>query len=133
MNWVFLGILAILLVMFVVYVLRYKKQRFTDKELKWFQNYWRDVEAMAGKNPEQAIMKADKLLDSALKKCGFSGTFAEKLTAAKGIFRKKDDIWAAHRLRNKIAHEVDYHASERACHAALRAFETAFQDLGIPL
>lgn len=78
-----------------------------------------------------AIIEADKLLDKALKESRFKGqTTAERMVSAKKVFTKRDHVWMAHKLRNKIAHETDVKVNKRQTHAALSAIFRALKDLG---
>ena len=80
-----------------------------------------------------AIFEADKLLDEALKSAGFMGeTLGEKL---KQIDESKlaniNEIWEAHKLRNKLAHELDFKLNRNTAERALAIYEQTFRDLGI--
>lgn len=57
-----------------------------------------------------AVIEADKLLDDALAKAGFSGeTFGDRLTNIQpGSLVSLDGLWWAHKVRNRLAHELDY-------------------------
>ncbi len=78
-----------------------------------------------------AIIRADKLLDQALKERGFKGeTMGERLKSARTSFRDINSVWNAHKLRNRIAH--DEHVSLTAAQArkALGIFKSALKDMG---
>ena len=78
-----------------------------------------------------AVLEADKLVDKALKESKFKGaTMGERMVSAKKVFSKRDHVWMAHKLRNKIAHESDVKVSKRQAKAALSAFHRALKDLG---
>lgn len=56
------------------------------------------------------VVDADKLFDFCLKKKGINGkTMAERLSRAKPYFKSSDynDIWSAHKVRNRLVHEMD--------------------------
>lgn len=77
------------------------------------------------------ILEADKLLDQVLKECGFDGeTMGERLKSANGRFTKRNGVWAAHKLRNSIAHESDVKISYREARGALACYKRALKDLG---
>jgi hypothetical protein len=79
-----------------------------------------------------SVISADKLLDQALKCLGYQGnTMAERLVAAKYHLRSKDEIWAAHKLRNKLVHESTAEPSEKTVNNALKGYYKAFKDLGV--
>ena len=60
------------------------------------------------------LIEIDKLLDYTFKKSGVRGeTMGERLKNAKSKFKYSDyqNIWNAHKARNKLAHEFDYKMS----------------------
>ena len=77
-----------------------------DKEM--YQRVWRqilrNVETRKSESMQMAIMKADKLLDKAMRDCGVAGeTMGERMNLARDIGAMKTGLWAAHKLRNQIA------------------------------
>jgi hypothetical protein len=99
-----------------------------------FINEWNDIIELGkeSKTRPLSIVHADKLLDEALKGYGFKGeTMAERLISAKNTLRHKDDIWAAHKLRNKIVHETSFEPTEKQVKVALAAYHRTFKDLGV--
>jgi hypothetical protein len=103
-----------------------------DKE--HFKNEWNDAVILL-KDPKtmpMSIIAADKLLDEALKCMGFNGTtMGERLVAARHRIKNKDEVWAAHKLRNKIVHETKFSASEKQIKAAMHGYHRTFKDLGV--
>lgn len=78
-----------------------------------------------------AILNADKLLDAALKARGLSGeTMGERMKNARTIFTNNNAVWAAHKLRNQIAHEPDVSIKPKTARYALKAFKKGLKDLG---
>ncbi len=77
------------------------------------------------------VINADKLLDQALKDRGLKGeTMGDRLKNAKDIFTNRNNVWSAHKLRNKIAHEADVVVTYDAARYALSDFKRALKDLG---
>lgn len=126
-------LLLSLILFFGLYVLFYKKKRYSAKDLAVFQKLWKEAETQIDIHPEQAVMKADKILDHALKKAGYSGTLGEKLKKARAVFSDNNAVWTAHKLRNKIAHEVHVNVSQQDAKSALKSFKKALKDLGLSL
>ena len=126
-------VLGALILAFGLYVLLYRKQRLSQKDKQKIQLLWQEILSLEHSHPEQAILKADKLLDFALQKAGYTGTLGEKLKAARAVFRDNDAVWSAHKLRNQIAHDIDAKLSAGRSGFALKAFKAAFYDLGIKL
>ena len=80
---------------------------------------------------EIAIINADKLLDLALKKKRFKGeTMGERLISAKNALSHKQEVWNAHKLRNRLVHEQNVRLDEKTTKVALKGFESALKDLG---
>lgn len=78
-----------------------------------------------------AILNADKLLDHALKERGFAGnTMGERMKSAQKSWSNANNVWAAHKLRNRIAHESDVKVSYELNRRALAALKQALKDVG---
>lgn len=95
---------------------------------------WDDITATAAR-PDQsarfAVIEADKLLDYALKARGYKGeTMGDRLRAAGHDFSYTDDVWHAHKLRNKLVHEAEYQVDARLINRAIGQFYQALKDLG---
>lgn len=77
------------------------------------------------------IIRADSLLDSAMKEKGIPGeTMGERLKDSNHRFSSIDSVWTAHKIRNKIAHEHDTKIDARITRQALNTFKKALKDLG---
>ena len=100
---------------------------------KTVQNRWDIVQTMTsqgGTGLRQAIMEADKLLDYVLQGKGYRGeTMAERMRSANRMFSRRNDVWAAHKLRNALAHEVDFDLVPSQVKQSIKAFERAIKDL----
>ncbi len=99
----------------------------------YFQKRWMELLAKV-KSPEGmvlAVIDADKLLDSALKKRHFKGkTMGERLVSAQRFINDNDSVWYAHKLRNRLVHEPDVRLKEAEAKQALGGFRQALKDLG---
>lgn len=110
-----------------------KKGRSLDVEK--YRSRWMTIEQSMTRDNEasyhMAILNADKLVDQALQDIGFSGqTMGERLKSAKTALPHRDNIWAAHKLRNRIAHEPDARISYDHARRALAQFKQTLKDLG---
>jgi len=128
-NPILLGIAAfvvvdILLLAWIFWCRR--RPRFSADDLQIIATSWQKITAT--KNRE-GILEADKLLDFTLKKLGFTGTLGEKLKRSGKVFSDLDGVWQAHRLRNQIAHELDFSPSAAQISRALGQFQRALYDL----
>lgn len=78
------------------------------------------------------IIEGDKLLDKALCEMGVPGrTMGDRLKkVGKEKFSELNAVWHAHKLRNQIAHESDFHPEYRQAQHALETYKQALKDLG---
>lgn len=93
---------------------------------------WAKARSLASNTePQFAIIEADKVFDSALKQLGFRGeTMGDRLKNAQSSIRNINDIWTAHKLRNKLVHEADVKVTKRDIQAALSSYEKALKQMG---
>lgn len=81
----------------------------------------------------QAVIKADQLLDLVLEEKGLGGSLGEKLKQAKDHFKSYenyDDAWKAHKIRNSVVHQTDFDLNKRALKTTLKKYQSALKDLG---
>ncbi len=78
-----------------------------------------------------AIVDADKLVDQALRELGYSGqTMGDRIKATRGKLSHRDELWTAHKLRNRIVHETNVHVNYNQARRALGGFKRTLKDLG---
>ncbi len=101
------------------------------------QERWAEIESMMAQggpaNFRQAIVEADKLVDSILKSEVEGETMGERLKNARNLFHKVtyDRLWTAHKIRNKVVHEADFDGLSSDAKLAIRNFEKALQELKV--
>lgn len=125
------AIIAGVIVLFALFGLVGKNQQSLDKGP--FREAWRQVieKSHVEDTCALAIINADKLLDLALRKKNYKGeTMGERLVSAKNILSKRQDVWDAHKLRNRLVHEHNVRLDKKKTHEALKGFESALKDLG---
>ncbi len=78
-----------------------------------------------------AVIEADKLVDSALARAGFAGgSFGDRLTNIQpGTLLALDGLWWAHKIRNRLAHEMDYFLRYTEARQAVSYYEQALAEL----
>jgi hypothetical protein len=78
-----------------------------------------------------AIIEADKLVDDLLRRAGFPGDgMGERLMNIKsGELQTIDDLWEAHKLRNRIAHDINYFLRYTEAKRAIGQFEATLREL----
>lgn len=124
-------ILTFLLVVFVVFKMR-RRSGFDAKSIQYIKSHWIRILDMFPGNPRGSVLDADKLLDYCLGKHGFQGNLGEKLKKAGPRFSDVNGVWRAHKLRNRIAHElndIDVYDAK----SAIKHFKQAMNDLGAQL
>lgn len=135
MNNYLLGIIIFffvtLLLVAVVAIKVWKGKRgFTNAEKRFFKDQWANVFEQSQEQPNMAILDADKLLYKALDKRGYQGSVGEKLKAKPFTGEMLNNIWYAHKVRNRIAHETNFRMSSGEVKRVLKHFEQALRELG---
>ncbi|MBC7764630.1 hypothetical protein H7Y29_02855 [Microbacteriaceae bacterium] len=100
-----------------------------------YRTSWLTIEQQLVKGQEASshlvILNADKLLDQALKQNGFKGdTMGERMKSARASWSNANNVWGAHKLRNRIAHETDVNVGYDNARRALAAYKQALKDVG---
>jgi hypothetical protein len=119
----FAGILILAGIVFALISLTKKGSRYLD--VVRYQQKWLSIEQQLQRDHvasfQLCILNADKLLDQALKEKGVKGdTIAERLKSISTQLSRRDAIWSAHKLRNRIAHETDVVVTYEAARIALK-------------
>lgn len=100
-----------------------------------YRSRWMAIESRLKRDDENSytvcILEADKLLDRSLRDRGISGkTMAERMKQCQGKWTNGNGVWAAHKLRNRIAHETDVKVDYDRARQALIAFKQGLKDMG---
>ena len=77
------------------------------------------------------VLDADKLLDHVLYLLGYRGNLGAKLKKAAPLFSNVNKVWGAHKVRNNIAHQINFQVNEKMYKDAMLSFKQAFKDLKI--
>jgi len=98
---------------------------------KNWQNILSKVEAGDESNWKIAVIEADKMLDDVLKRIGYTGAdMGERLKQIKSDeLSNIDNIWQAHKVRNRIAHEPEFRLTQSQAKQAVEIFQRALEDL----
>ncbi len=111
--------------------------RHTPRQLKkdYYRSQWLTIESQLKKEDIHSytvcIINADKLLDQALKERAVSGeTMGERMKAFQSQWTNAQHIWAAHKIRNRIAHEAGVSLDYMQVRRALSAFRQGLKDVG---
>lgn len=110
-----------------------KKDTARKRSVKGWKNIQKHFFSGTDSELKVAIIEADNLLDEALRTLGFKamnlGERLKMLTTDE--LENLDEVWEAHRLRNKIAHESDFKMNRDIAERALGVYERAFRNLGV--
>ncbi|KKQ23183.1 MAG: hypothetical protein US36_C0003G0017 [Candidatus Wolfebacteria bacterium GW2011_GWC1_37_10] len=110
-----------------------KKGISRKRAIRGWKQVQRRLEINDEPNLKLAIIEADKILDEILKFGGYGGeTMAERL---KKINFKQlsniEEIWQAHKIRNRIVHEPDFHIARGEAWMIIEMYKKAFKELGL--
>ena len=98
-----------------------------------FQKKWHELQKMCSSkdNWVEAIQRADKLLDEALRKKRIRGkNMGERLVQAQRLLSDNDGVWFGHKLRAKAETEPAAKLKEADVKNALIGIRQALKDLG---
>lgn len=100
-----------------------------------YRSNWLKIEQTLQKDQTASyhltVLNADKLLDQAMKDLHVKGqTMGERLKVVTPRLKNRNATWAAHKLRNQIAHETDVQVSYDTARRALASFKQALRDIG---
>jgi len=95
---------------------------------------WDEIKKrLDSENPSEwklAIVDADTLIDNFIKELGYQGeTFGERLKRIGKGFKGLDELWRAHKIRNRIVHEPDIKISKDSVRKVLSLYEKAVKEL----
>ena len=127
---------AILIVAGLLFtIISLNREQFRRLDVDKYRSRWLTIETKLKREDENShtlcIYDADKLLDSALRDRGLSGkTMAERMKQFQGNWTNGNGVWAAHKLRNKLAHEPDAKVDYDRARQALVAYKQGLKDLG---
>lgn len=132
LSFLIIVIVVAIVILALMSLLAKPKKSGIDRE--FYEAKWKDIEAMFRQENTMplAVIEADKLLDKALKDRGFRGeTMAERMVAAKNELKKREQVWRAHKLRNRLVHETNTQLNKRLAIDTLLSYKKAMKDLGV--
>ena len=117
------------------FLINFLRRKSSGLNVEKYRAMWQSIEkSVDQKSPvsyQMAVLSADKLLDQAMRDCKIPGeTMGEMLKSARNRFDNIDDVWFAHKLRNRIAHDVDTSVNLLTAKKALAIFKSALKELG---
>jgi hypothetical protein len=115
------------------------KKTVSDRVLTMVTRDWQEVAVLLkGESPsqlKQALILADRSLDSALKDLVVGQTMGDRLKNAKNLFTPQsyDKIWQAHKLRNSVVHESGFEVQGFMVKASVERLKAGLAELGVKL
>lgn len=102
-----------------------------DKD--YYKKRWSQIEQTSSNGDSGlriAVIDGDKLVDHALKARRVHGnTMGERMKQA-SYMKSIDNLWTAHKLRNKLVHEPDIKLKKSTAMSALSAYKKTLKELG---
>lgn len=142
---VIFSILLLFIIFFLIFKLREnvkkslelvtEKVTSSSESAKVVSKEWGSVIEKMGKEDanshKMAVIEADKILDDLLKKNGYigddMGERLKQLTTAQ--LSNIDEVWQAHRVRNRVVHEPDFQLTRPQAKRAIEIYQKALEDL----
>lgn len=128
-----IGIVAALLVVgSLFFLVKPKKSAWKNKAFANLAELENRVRSGDQFHLKSALVDADKLLDFAMKSTGLRGeTMGDRLKNAQKYFNRDqyNRIWEAHKLRNRLVHEIDMNFSQNHIRNAFSDLRSAIQKL----
>ena len=127
--WLILGLLLLIAFEFLWFFR--KRGKLTKRDQDFIKKEYQEIQKMAERDVKHAILMSDKLFDYVLLKRGFPGSLGDKLKRAESFFSSPNNVWAAHKLRNRIVHEVGFEPLAQEVSKALSSYKQALWELGV--
>lgn len=117
----------------VIFLMSYVSRSSRGLDKKYYAERWKKIEetsVLGDSGMRMAVIDGDKLVDHALKKSHVRGeTMGERLKTA-NYMKNIDNLWSAHKLRNKLVHEPDVKARKNEMKRAINAYRKSLKELG---
>ncbi len=117
----------------------YKRTSVSSESEELIRADWQKISVLlkAGgpSNNKQALITADRSLDTAFKDTTTGETMGERLKNMRDRFDRPiyNQIWEAHKLRNSLVHEANFEPPYYVIEKAITDLRTALELLGVVL
>lgn len=103
------------------------------KMIKKWENILKQIATGDENAYKLAVIEADKTFDDMLKKIGYQGeNMGQRMKNIKaGQISNIDNLWQAHKTRNNIVHDPDFHLTRAQAEQAVKFFEAALKELQV--
>lgn len=122
------GVIGVIILLLLWRLLKRRRSMLDGWSRQTIAKQWQEVEQLMNQNSpaafKLAVMEADKLVDYVLKSLGTPGKdFGERIRAGSYNYPQLRQVWPAHIVRNRIAHEPLYQLDARTARQALATFK----------
>ena len=131
MDTFFFGFLFLFLLAFLLFLFFPRKKKLSARDQQLFLSHWNRIQGEP--DLRQQLMQCDILLGKVMAALGIKGNVGAQLKSSPERFSDLNGIWNAHKIRNKIAHDLHFTLQDRDHSIAMRSYKRALKDLGIPL
>lgn len=109
--------------------IKQKEFPITVRAEKWL-NIKKRLDSFSPSDWKLAVIEADVILDDLLKRMGYKGkTLGERLKSINPAnFASINEVWEAHKMRNRIAHEPESALSKDEAEKAILLYEKALKE-----
>ena len=113
--------LDMVIVVFLYRTFRSPYKKISTEKRSYFKKIFDDITTTS--DYKMKLIEYDSLLNTILTERNIQGTLAEQLKQYAPQTPYEDDIWKAHKLRNKVVHEISYEPSKKELQEALGVFQ----------
>jgi len=108
-----------------------RTKNISEKDRSIILRKWGEVDTLMGEQRyREAVLEADKILDFVMKRMGIVGeTFATRFKKTEKLIGRQEEVWAAHKMRNQLVHEIDFDITAGRARSAIEAFRHALKKL----
>ena len=97
-----------------------RREKISPQVKKKLLKMWEEVDKHD--NDNQRVLEAEKVVEMLFREMDIQGSFATKLKTMEAFIPDKEKVWAAHKLRNQIAHEPGFTVPRSDAKHATKAF-----------
>lgn len=127
------GVLIVIGLCFLVWLMFYASKRSHGLNKDYYRKRWNEIQQTSTNGDSGmrvAVIDGDKLVDKALKDSHVHGdTMGERMKKA-SYLKSINNLWQAHKLRNKLVHEPDFKAKKSEMKSALGAYRKTLKEMG---
>ncbi len=117
----------------LVLLMRFVSKQSHGLDRKYYSSHWNKIEETFGHGDSGmriAVIDADKLVDHALKQTNVPGdTMGERMKSA-NYLTNINNLWTAHKLRNKLVHEADMKPKKSDMKFAIITYRKVLKEMG---